>query len=84
MSIRVTLADTPQGEENRRKIRVTLNAQPPLLLAPQAPEPLPPKVKAFWDYDEDARRVRAPWRYAESPNEQAMREQLEANGCWTG
>jgi hypothetical protein len=24
------------------------------------------------------------WRYSESPNEKAVREQLEAEGCWTG
>ena len=92
MSIKVRLAsDTPgDRQENRPKIRVTLNDQPPvapLQLSPsasQAPEPLPPRVKAFWDYDEDARRTRAPWRYLESPDEQLAREQAERNGSWTG
>jgi hypothetical protein len=73
----------PQGEENRPKIRVQL-------LAPQAgvehhSDPLlPPKVKAFFDYDEDAHRASRPWRYQESPNEQAIREQAESDGCWAG
>jgi hypothetical protein len=79
MSIRVQLGDgTPEDRhENRPKIRVRLPA-------PEAPEPPPPKVMAFWNYDEDARRARAPWRYAESPAEQSMREQLERDGAWTG
>jgi hypothetical protein len=70
MSIRVTLEDgLPQG----KKIRVQL--------PPQAAEPPPPKVLAFW-YAED--RPPPPWRYAESPEEQAIREQAERDGSWTG
>jgi hypothetical protein len=91
MSIRVQLvSDAPPGQVNRPKIRVTLDGQPltpfqlPPLLAPKAPEPLPPKVKAFWDYDEDAHRASRPWRYMENPNEQAVREQAERDGAWTG
>jgi hypothetical protein len=55
-----------------------------LLRAPEAPEPRPPEVMAFWHFDEDARRISAPWRYVESPNEEALREQAENNGCRTG
>jgi hypothetical protein len=68
-----TLASVPQG----KKIRVTLSA-------PEAVEPVPPKVMAFWNYDEDAHRADRPWRYQESPNEQAVREQAESDGAWTG
>ena len=90
--IRVTLADgTPLGkdldqgkEENRPKIKVTLPDAPPLLLAPKAAEPPPPKVLAFWNYDEDAHRADRPWRYQESPNEELIREQAERDGCWAG
>ena len=87
MSIKVRLAsDAP---EERSKIRVTLDGQPltPLQLpplAPKAPEPLPARVAAFWFFDEDAHRASRPWRDAESPNEQAVREQLEGNGSWAG
>jgi hypothetical protein len=87
--------DLPQGEGNRPKIRVTLDGQPvtpPLALpapqgrlpAPEAVEPVPPKVLAFWNYDEDAHRADRPWRYQESPNEQTIREQAERDGCWAG
>jgi hypothetical protein len=68
-------------------IRVTLDGQSaPLQLLPPAPkaEPVPAKVMAFWNYDEDAHRARAPWRYQENPNEQAIREQAERDGAWTG
>jgi hypothetical protein len=71
--IRVTLND------NRRS---RLYSSRPAAL--KAPEPLPPKVKAFWDYDENVRRTRAPWRYAESPAEQSAREEMERGGAWTG
>jgi hypothetical protein len=100
MSIKVQLAsDAPQGQENRPKIRVTLDdGQPPLLpspqaelpmpqgrlSAPQAAKPVPPRVLAFWNFDEDKHRAQTPWRYVESPNEQAVREQAERNGAWTG
>jgi hypothetical protein len=56
----------------------------PALPAPPPPEPLPPRVAAFWNFDEDAHRARTPWRYAESPDEQAIREDAENRGCWTG
>jgi hypothetical protein len=90
MSIKVRLAsDAPlDRQENRPKMRVTLNGQPPVAPlqlpppAPEAPELLPPKVKAFWDYDEDAHRARTPWRYAESPNEQAIRVAKKGPNFW--
>ena len=90
MSIKVyldgQLMSAPQGGKGA-KIRVTLNdtVTPPLLLpAPQAAEPPPAKVMAFWHHDEDAHQIDRPWRYAESPNEQAVREQAERDGAWTG
>jgi hypothetical protein len=54
------------------------------LPAPQAakPFPIPAKVLAFWNYDEDAHRVGRPWQ--ESPAEQSVREQAERDGVWTG
>lgn len=65
-SIKLRLASDAslERQENRPKIRVRLNGQgnghtPPQLppTAAEAPEPLPPKVVAFWNFDEDAR----PW-----------------------
>jgi hypothetical protein len=98
--IRVTLAgdtpDVPLGKNlpQGRKIRVTLDpASPPLLLSPEASEPrpkaaapfpVPAKVLAFWNYDENAHQIDRPWCYAESPNEQSVREQAERDGVWTG
>jgi hypothetical protein len=90
-----TESASPLPLECRPKIRVRLNGGcgngnapvAPLQLppaAPEAPEPLPPKVMAFWNFDEDAHRARTPWRYAESPAEQSMREQMERGGAWTG
>ena len=86
MSIRVRLASDAPGEprENRPKILVTLNGQPSVaslqLPAPQAVEPPPPKVLAFWHADE---RTPPPWRL-ESEADRQSREEAEKHGCWTG
>jgi hypothetical protein len=94
MSIKVRLGPPEVGlrQENRPKIRVRLpgtnGAQNghslPRLPALVEPEPIPERIKRFWDFDEDAHRARKPWRYVESPDEQSMREQAENNGAWAG
>ena len=52
----------------------------PALPAP-APEPMPPRVAAFWFHNDDERIP--PWRQ-ESPDEKYAREEAEGRGCWTG
>jgi hypothetical protein len=89
--IRVGFDDPPRAAAApaRPKIRAALepiagndngNGRP----APPPPEPIPARVMRFWNYDEDAHRAMTPWRYAESPNEQAVREAAESDGSWAG
>jgi hypothetical protein len=75
--IRVTLADGAPDVPQGKKIKVTLSV-------PEASEPPPARVMAFWHHDEDAHRASRPWRYQESPNEELIREQAERDGCWAG
>jgi hypothetical protein len=70
-------ATSPDRQLAPRRPRIRITLVP-------VPDPVPPKVMAFWNYDEDEHRLARPWRYQESPNEELIREQLERNGCWTG
>jgi hypothetical protein len=89
MPITVQFEGGPPGEGSRPKIRLTLpnsgdasgNGHSP---PPASEQEIPARVMRFWNYDEDTRSALTPWRLAESPNEQAIRKQLENNGCWAG
>jgi hypothetical protein len=79
MSIKIQIGD--KEPERRPKIRVTLDGQPvtsppPQLPAPQGEasvpqaEPIPARVLAFWNFDEDKHKARTPW---------ALRRESERN-----
>jgi hypothetical protein len=62
-------------------------AVPPELLGPGVfvvptplPEPLPRLVRMFWDFEE---ADTPPWR-RETDSDRAVRQYLEARGCWPG